>query len=105
VYLALKPAGRKKAMFYFFSTVYFAVIGTGYHGTYAFVGDFPKWIALLSPLSIIVITTIVTIALPDNMIGVKSFLTVTGLNLPLAIFYFVATKYLLLERNVEIKFP
>ncbi len=150
VYLALKPAGKKIAMIYFFSAVYFSVLGTGYHGTYAFVGDiiqsgnevlmdkmldywvywgailiigysilsiylfiliflrksiFPKWIAILSPISIMVVTTLVTLVLPDTMIGVKSFLTVTGLNLPLAVFYFVTTKYLLLEENVEIKFP
>jgi len=137
-------------MIYFFLAVYLAVLGTGYHGTYAFVGDiiqsgnedlmdkmldywvywgvilivgysilsvylfvlivqgksvFPKWVAIFSPFSIIIVTTIIIFVLPDNMIGVKSFLTVTGLNLPLAVFYFVTTKFLLLENNVELRFP
>jgi Family of unknown function (DUF6796) len=150
VYLTLRPASKKLAMVYFLPAAYLAVLGAGYHGTYAFVGDiiqsgdevlmnnmldywfywgailvvgysimsiylfalilqgrsiFPKWAAIISPISIVFFTTLITLALPENMIGIKVFLTVTGLNLPLAIFYFVATKYLLRERNVELSFP
>jgi hypothetical protein len=150
IYLALRPINKKYAKFYFYPAVYLAVIGTGYHGTYAFVADiiqsgnedlltkmldywlywgaflavgysiltiyafvlilksksiFPKWIAFLSPLSIILITTIISFILPNNMSGTKTFLTVTGLNLPLAIFYFITTKYLLKEKKVDLIFP
>lgn len=150
IFLALKPASKRYAMVYFFSATYLAVLGTGYHGTYAFVADiiqsgnealmnkmldywlplgtilvvgysimsiyvfililknrsiFPKWVAILSPISIMVFTTIITLILPDNMIGVKAFLTVTGLNLPLAIFYFFTTKFLLKEKNIDLRFP
>jgi len=150
IYLALKSANKRYAIIYFFSATYLAVLGTGYHGTYAFVGDiiqsgdealmnkmldywlywgailvvgysimsiylfililknksiFPKWIAILSPISIMVITTIFTLILPHNMIGVKAFLSVTGLNLPLAIFYFITTKFLLREENIDLRLP
>lgn len=150
IYLALRPANKKYAKIYFYPAVYLAVLGTGYHGTYAFVADiiqsgnevlmlkmldywqywgaflvagysllsiyafvlilrnksiFPKWVAFLSPLSLIVITTIINFILPSSMSGIKTFLTVTGLNLPLAIFYFITTKYLLKEKEVDLIFP
>lgn len=150
IYLALRPVNKKYAKFYFYPATYLAVLGTGYHGTYAFVADiiqsgnedlmlkmldywlywgaflvvgysilstyafvlilmkksiFPKWVAFLSPLSIVVITTIISFILPSSMSGVKTFLTVTGLNLSLAIFYFITTKYLLKEKQVDLIFP
>ncbi len=150
VYLALKPAGKKYALMYFFPAAYLASIGAGYHGTYAFVGDiiqsgdgvlmqkmldywqywggvlilgysilslflfvrifkgqsiFPKWVAVLSPISVVAITVVVTLLIPKDMVGLRSFFTVTGLNLPLAIFYFVTTRFLLHENNIDLRFP
>lgn len=150
IYLALKPAGKKYALIYFFPATYLAAVGGGYHGTYAFVGDiiqsgdealmskmldywqywgaalivgysvlsiflfirilqgqsiFPKWVAIVSPISVIIATAAVTLFMPDDMIGTKSFLTVTGLNLPLAVFYLIATVFLLREKKVDLAFP
>jgi Family of unknown function (DUF6796) len=66
---------------------------------------FPKWIAIVSPISLVAITAVFASVIPDNMIGVRSFFTVTGLNLPLAIFYLVTTRFLLREKNVDLRFP
>jgi len=146
----IRPASRTHALFYFIPAAYLAVLGTGYHGTYAFVGDivqsgnkalmqnmldywlywgavlvvgysvmsvyllvlivsgrtiFPKWVAVISPLSIVVFTAILTFSLPDRMVGFRVALTVTGLNLPLAVFYFIALKFLLRQEQVKLTFP
>jgi phosphatidylglycerophosphate synthase len=45
--------------------------------------------ALLSPFSFMILSTILIAVLPQEFTGVKNFFSVTGLNLPLLIFYIV----------------
>lgn len=61
---------------------------------------YPKWTVFLSPIAIVGITVIIISILPDNASGVKSFLSLTGLNLPLIIFFAITTW--VLARNKEI---
>lgn len=52
---------------------------------------YPRWAALVSPLGIVVFTAIVIAILPDSATGLKTFLSLTGLNLPLMIFFAITT--------------
>ena len=59
---------------------------------------YARKMALLSPLSLVVITTSVIVLLPESSYGVRNFLAVTGFNLPLLVFY-AATLITLLDRK------
>lgn len=134
VYLALKPAGNIKSLIFLIGSFYLIAIGTGYHGTFAFIGDtiqsednellmkmvpywqnwgrlvvvgyliissylsvliisgqtmYPRKTVLLSPLSLLIISAVFIALLPEGYYGAKAFLAVTGLNLPLLVFYIV----------------
>jgi hypothetical protein len=52
---------------------------------------YPRWIALVSPIGLVVFTGIVIAILPDSATGLKAFLSLTGLNLPLMIFFAITT--------------
>lgn len=52
---------------------------------------YPRWVALVSPLGIAALTSIVIAILPDSATGMKAFLSLTGLNLPLMIFFPITT--------------
>lgn len=145
VHQALKPASRRWALAFLALAFYSVAIGTGLHGTLAFVGDivqagdpnlvdairdywqpwayslvavyavvsgillvliasgrslYPRWTALLSPIVIIAVMGIVNAVLPVGAGALKSFLSVTGLNLPLMIFYLVTTCVLARREDV-----
>jgi len=61
---------------------------------------YPRWAALVSPMAVVVVTGVIIAILPDGAAGLKSFLSLTGLNLPLMIFFAVTTWTL--ARNKEI---
>jgi hypothetical protein len=63
---------------------------------------YPRWVVLVSPIGLVVITGIVTAILPDSATGPKAFLSVTGLNLPLMIFYAVTTWVLVRRKELTI---
>jgi hypothetical protein len=135
VAIAVKPLGRYWARIFLFAGAYLAAVGSGMHGTLAFVGDivnlgsqtlidrmldywqpwayvlallyllmglvfaaailskktlFPRWMFFLSPLGVVILSTIIVAILPA--------LTVTGLNLPTLIFY-IATAGVLLNHD------
>jgi hypothetical protein len=48
---------------------------------------YPRKSALLSPLTLLIISSAIIALLPERFYGSKKFLAVTGLNLPLFIFY------------------
>lgn len=143
VAIAVKPLGRYWARIFLFAGAYLAAVGSGMHGTLAFVGDivnlgsqtlidrmldywqpwayvlallyllmglvfaaailskktlFPRWMFFLSPLGVVILSTIIVAILPASQTGLKSFLTVTGLNLPTLIFY-IATAGVLLNHD------
>lgn len=52
---------------------------------------YPQWTALVSPLGLVVFTAIVIAVLPDSAAGLKAFLSLTGLNLPLMVFFAITT--------------
>lgn len=51
----------------------------------------PRWTASVSPLGFLVYTSILIAVLPDTVASIKSFLALTGLNLPLLIFFPITT--------------
>lgn len=52
---------------------------------------YPRWMALVSPLSVAALSAILIAVLPDSANGLKAFLSLTGLNLPLMILFAVTT--------------
>jgi len=56
---------------------------------------YPRWVALVSPLGVAVLTAIIIAVLPGSATGLKAFLSLTGLNLPLMIFFPITTWVLL----------
>lgn len=56
--------------------------------------------ALLSPISLLLASTVFISLLPEEFYGAKKFFAVTGLNLPLLIFYIATMKTLLDESNI-----
>jgi hypothetical protein len=52
---------------------------------------YQQWIVLVSPIGLVVFTAIVIELLPDSATGLKAFLALTGLNLPLMIFFSITT--------------
>jgi hypothetical protein len=146
VAIAVKPLGRYSARIFLFIGAYLAAIGSGMHGTLAFVGDivnsgsqalidrmldywqpwayalavsyllmilvlaavivskktrYPRWMFFLSPLGVMIFSTIGAAILPASLTGLKSFLTVTGLNLPMLIFYIATAGVLLKQEEVD----
>ncbi len=139
VYQAIIPAGRRKAILFFGGACYFVAVGTGYHGTFAFVGDtiqsgdalllrkmgdywtawglalvigyallclclialiltgrtrYPKWALFFTPPFFLLLGAAAIWLLPPEFSGIKAFIAVTGLNLPLLIFYGITWKLL-----------
>lgn len=56
---------------------------------------YPRKVALLSPLPLMIASAALIALLPEQFYGTKKFFAVTGLNLPLFIFYIVTMKTLL----------
>jgi hypothetical protein len=52
---------------------------------------YPRWVALVSPIGFVVFSGIVNAILPDSANGLKVFLSITGLNLPLMVFFAITT--------------
>jgi hypothetical protein len=63
---------------------------------------YPRWVAFFSPIGLVVITSIVIAILPDSAIGLKTFLSVTGLNLPLMILFAVTTWFLVSRKELTL---
>jgi hypothetical protein len=150
VAIALKPLARYSSLIFLFVGAYLAAVGSGMHGTLAFVGDivqsgdqllidrmldywqpwayalvvfyfllslilaavvvskrtqYPRWMFFLSPLGVMVLTTLAVAILPPSLTGVRSFLTVTGLNLPMLIFYIATVGVLLRRKEGRISIP
>lgn len=63
---------------------------------------YPRWMALVSPLGIGALTAVVIAVMPDSATGVKAFLSLTGLNLPLMIFFAITTWVLLRHRELSL---
>ena len=148
IYLALKSAGKELALIFLVLGFYLTAIGTGFHGTLAFVGDiiqsndqvllnkilvywhpwgsalvigyivmslylvflilrggtlYSRWSVLISPLVVVIYSTVVIAILPENYIGIKAFLAVTGLNLPLLIFYGYITYVLVRQTQAKLE--
>jgi hypothetical protein len=61
---------------------------------------YPRWVATISPIGIVAVTSIVSAILPDSATGLKTFLSVTGLNLPLMILFAVTTWLLVRRREL-----
>lgn len=144
---AVKPFGKYSARIFFFLGAYLAAVGSGLHGTLAFVGDivqsgnkllvdrmldywqpwayalvvffflmslllavvilskktlYPRWMFFLSPLGVAILSTIVVAILPTSLAGLRSFLTVTGLNLPMLIFYTATVGILLKQEEINL---
>jgi hypothetical protein len=62
---------------------------------------YPRWTVLVSPIVLLVFTGIVIAILPENATGLKTFLSVTGLNLPLMIFFAITTWVLVRRRELS----
>ncbi len=147
VAIALKPLGKYSGRNFYFFAAYMATVGSGMHGTLAFVGDivqsgnkllvnrmldywqpwayalaagyfllslylaavivskktlYPRWMFFLSPLGVVMLSTIVAAIIPASQAGLRSFLTVTGLNLPMLIFYAATVGILLKQEEVNL---
>jgi len=60
---------------------------------------YDRWVAVFSPLPLMIISTVLIAVLPESFSGTKSFFAVTGLNLPLLIFHIVSIRTLLAKMN------
>lgn len=60
---------------------------------------YSRKVALLSPISLMIASTILIALLPEQLYGTKKFFAVTGLNLPLFIFYIVTLITLLNKQS------
>lgn len=60
---------------------------------------YPWWTSIISPIGIVAISAVAIAVLPENLSGLKTFLALTGLNLPLAIL-FPITAWILARRGV-----
>jgi hypothetical protein len=55
---------------------------------------YPRWMTLTSPLSIMLLSQLILFALPAASTGVRAFITVTGLNLPITVWAIISTLFL-----------
>jgi len=63
---------------------------------------YPRWAFFVSPMGLMMISTVLFFALPDGARDVKEFLTIAGFNLPMAIFHAFTTGLLLkAERDLR----
>ncbi len=60
---------------------------------------YPRLAAFVSPIVIVVVTILVIAILPNSASGMKSFLSVSGLNLPLVIFFAITTWVLVRQKE------
>lgn len=145
--LVIKPLNRSMARAFFFAGAYMTAIGSGFHGTLAFVGDivqsgnqelinnmldywqpwayvlvipyviislflagliwsnktsYSRWMLFTSPMGVMLVSTLIIAILPASMTGIKAFLAVTGLNLPLLVFYMASTGTLLKQEEIDL---
>jgi hypothetical protein len=145
--IAIKPFGRSIARVLLFVGAYLTAVGSGMHGTLAFVGDivqsgnqalmngildywqpwayslvvlysfmslflaavvlssrtlYSRWMFVVSPLGVMILSTLVIAVLPTSLAGVKSFLAVTGLNLPMLIFYVTTIGVLFKQEKIDL---
>jgi hypothetical protein len=63
---------------------------------------YPRWAALVSPLLIAALTAVAIAFLPASATEVKAFLSLTGLNLPLMIFFPITTWVLVRHRELSL---
>jgi hypothetical protein len=63
---------------------------------------YPRWAALVSPLGVAVLTAVIIAVLPSSATGIKAFLSLTGLNLPLMIFFPITTWVLAKQRELSL---
>jgi len=63
---------------------------------------YPRWAAIVSPLSIAALTAFFIAILPSNATEVKAFLALTGLNLPLMLFFPITTWVLARHRELSL---
>lgn len=52
---------------------------------------YPRWTVLVSPVGLVAFTALAIAFLPAGATGLKSFLSLTGLNLPLMVFFPITT--------------
>ena len=147
VAIAVKPIGNFIAKLILFVGAYLTAVGSGLHGTLAFVGDivqsgdlelinrmldywqpwayflvilyavislflaalvwsnktpYSRWMIFTSPLGVMILSTVAIAILPSSLTGIKSFLAVTGLNLPMLIFYLTTVGVLLKEEELDL---
>jgi len=55
---------------------------------------YPRWMAVVSPLGVMLLSQLLLFVVPDGSTGVRAFITVTGLNLPITLWAIVSTIYL-----------
>lgn len=48
---------------------------------------FPRWTAAVSPLGLLIVSAVLIAVLPDSAASAKAFLSLSGLNFPLLIFF------------------
>jgi len=63
---------------------------------------YPRWTAIVSPLAIAALTAFLIAILPSDATGVKAFLALTGLNLPLMVFFPITTRVLARHRELSL---
>jgi hypothetical protein len=63
---------------------------------------YPRWAFFVSPMGLMMISTLLFFALPNGARDVKEFLTIAGFNLPMAIFH-VFTTGLLLKTQPDLR--
>jgi len=63
---------------------------------------YPRWGAIYSPIGLVAISGFAIALLPESMNGLKTFLALTGLNLPLAILFAVTTRELARHTDLQI---
>ena len=63
---------------------------------------FPRWAASVSPIAIVAFTAVLIVFLPDSATGLKAFPSLTGLNLPLLIFFPVTTWVLARRSDISL---
>lgn len=83
------------ALYAVISVMIFALIITGR-------SFYPKWSAFTSPMPIVAVTVLIIAILPNSIAGVKSFLAISGLNLPLVVFFATSTWVLARRKEMSI---
>lgn len=62
---------------------------------------YSRWMFFVSPIGLMMLSTIAIAVLPGSYLGLKSFLAATGLNLPMLIFYITTVGVLLKQESFK----